>query len=426
MRKTSKVSNADNTTNTVMIVSDGTSRQIGSETGGTVVLTSGGADTGKTGSTIRPTIACSDASMFVADMNGKLCRDCKDALEERGFRVICFDPADSEHSARFNPLAGLESPNDVPFYTDLLLKASHDIDGSYVDNNDKILLSTALYALAEELAHFPKNPAGLIHLLRMINPKEMEDLKGSRIGKLLEAHNTAYFARTGRKSLAYEYIQKLEGHPASAVSGMLTELMSLLSVLDTREMRLLTGTSDFAPDDICKEKTAFFLEFSDIDSASNWCSNLVFSLVRSDIARYADSQSGGRLSRPVILMLNDLGSTPKLYDIMRILPGLRSRNISAMVAFQTVSQMQALYGNGWTTLLGVADTVAYLGGNDPDTAAFFSRVFNVPTEALMDLPKCRSYIKNLGEKAFLAETKLFSTTSGTPVKTKAHNDMCAE
>ncbi len=423
MRKTSKPSLADNT---VMIVSDGTSRQIGSKEGGCVILMAGGADTGKTDSAIRPTIACSDASMVITDLNGKLYRECKESLEERGFRVICFDPANPERSARFNLFASLETANDVPYFTELLLKTAHDIDGSYVDNDDRILLDAVLYALAEEIPHFPKNSAGLSQLLRMMDPKEMEDLKNSRIGKLMEAHNTEYRTRTGRKSLAYEYIQKIEGHPISTLSGMLMEVMSLLSVLDTPDMRLLTSISDFAPEDICKEKTALFLEVSNIDIVRNLCSNLVFSLVRSGIARYADSQPGGRLSKPMILMLDDFGSTQKLYDIMRTLPGLRSRNISAMVAFQTISQMQSLYGNDWGTLLGVSDTVVYLGGNDPDTAAYFSRVFNVPAEILMNLPKCNGYVKNLGEKAFLAETKLFSTTSGTPVKTKAHNDMCAE
>ena len=46
---------------------------------------------------------------------------------------------------------------------------------------------------------------------------------------------------------------------------------------------------------------------------------------------------------------------------------MRSRNISASVIIQNISQLKALFEKQWESIIGNCDEFLYLGGNEPST-----------------------------------------------------------
>ena len=58
---------------------------------------------------------------------------------------------------------------------------------------------------------------------------------------------------------------------------------------------------------------------------------------------------------------------------------LRSRNIMSTIVLQNISALKALFKDDWEGLLGNADTLVYLGGNEPSTHKYISELLGKET-----------------------------------------------
>ena len=58
---------------------------------------------------------------------------------------------------------------------------------------------------------------------------------------------------------------------------------------------------------------------------------------------------------------------------------MRSRNIMSTIILQNISALKALYKNEWEGLLGNADTMLYLGGNEQSTHKYISEMLGKQT-----------------------------------------------
>ena len=399
-----------------MVLPNGTLRQLGLPNDPRNCLTAlvGAPAAGKTNSTFRTTLAVSNASVVVLDQKGRLCQEFKSDYESRGFQVHLLNFQDPAHSARFNPLKNVKTTTDVRKFTDMMVKLTSDpYSHSLYDEAPKILLNAALGALAENISGFQKIMADFIRLLKMIDARDFEDFEKSRIYKLFREHNEEYRKRTGERSWAFDQLRKFSGLPASQISSILVQAQTTIDSMDSREMRRMTAFDDIDFDRIGEEKTAIFVQTSDTDRSKDLPINLFFSSLMSSLSDHADSMPDGRLPRPVLFMLDDFCTSAKIYNFANMMSNMRSRNISAMFAIQAISQLEAYYGQEWTTIINDCDTVAYLGGNDPRTADYFSKVFNVPLEDIMNMGLKENYMKMRGEKAQLSKTQFFTDSTGT-------------
>ena len=87
-----------------------------------------------------------------------------------------------------------------------------------------------------------------------------------------------------------------------------------------------------------------------------------------------------------------LSLSPLPDGFTEIISTMRSRNISANIILQNKAQLQALFKDTWQAIIGNADTLIYLGGNEPETHKYITEMLGKYT-----LGK-RSSSESLGSK----------------------------
>lgn len=66
-------------------------------------------------------------------------------------------------------------------------------------------------------------------------------------------------------------------------------------------------------------------------------------------------------------------------DFPSRLATMRKYNISATIALQNISQIEAMYENDWKTLVGNCSTVVFLGSQEPEVLKYFSEMLGNAT-----------------------------------------------
>ena len=84
----------------------------------------GGTGTGKSSTTLIPSICTMQGSMIIHDPSGELFLKSSGRLKERGYKVQILNFADARYSVRFNPLARIDSLSDVNKLASLLIRTA--------------------------------------------------------------------------------------------------------------------------------------------------------------------------------------------------------------------------------------------------------------------------------------------------------------
>src|SRR5699024_6842635 len=81
----------------------------------------------------------------------------------------------------------------------------------------------------------------------------------------------------------------------------------------------------------------------------------------------ADYKYGGRLPHHVRFLLDEFANVGLIPDFDKLIATIRSRNISATIVLQTLSQLKSIYDKKTETIVGNCDTSIFLGGNETST-----------------------------------------------------------
>ena len=93
----------------------------------------------------------------------------------------------------------------------------------------------------------------------------------------------------------------------------------------------------------------------------------------------ADKVHQGALPVPVRLMMDEFCNVSLPDDFGKLQATMRSRNIMSTIVLQNISALKALFKDDWEGLLGNADTLVYLGGNEPSTHKYISELLGKET-----------------------------------------------
>ena len=139
--------------------------------------------------------------------------------------------------------------------------------------------------------------------------------------------------------------------------------------------------------DLGREKTAVFLTVSDTDCSMDGLANLLYTQALQSLCAAADKSPGHRLAVPVRFILDDFAANTCIPDFDKTISVIRSREISASIILQSLSQLEALYGHAKAlTILNNCDHCLYLGGQDVETAQFISKKADKPTSDILNMP----------------------------------------
>ncbi|MBQ3285739.1 MAG: type IV secretory system conjugative DNA transfer family protein [Ruminococcus sp.] len=351
---------------------------------------------GKTTGYVLPNLLRMNGSCIVADTKGNLKRKTQDYLKKKGYKIHCIDFIDLRRSDAYNPLDyirrdrdGRISEQDVTSVAKSIVPAMSSEEPFWEMAAQTLL--TALIAYVLEAC--PEEEQNLISVIKIFN--NFEGMKGRKLFTALYGKNP--------DSLAYRRYEMMNGvvqaeRTWNCIRQFLTEALELFDVREAH--RVFCGKSSFRFSDLGEEKSVLFLNISDVDRAFDRVIGLMYTQLFQELCRQADNSPGDRLKVPVRIILDDFSTNFKIPDFDKTLSVIRSREISATLILQSLTQLVDMYGRAKSdTIINNCDHILYLGGQDMTTAEYIANRANVSPFTVLSMPLQAAYLLERGRSA---------------------------
>ena len=395
------------------------SRQTGLNNNDLIIGPSGA---GKTTGYVIPNINQHYGSYIIADTKGNLARTLTPSLEEAGYNVQTLDFVNLKQSCRFNPLDYIRwdgktyNEQDVIKIASVLCPVKSQKDPFWEETAQMVIASLICFVLEA----FPRKEQDLVtvsKLFKLMNDKNMEKLFLS-----LELKNP--------NSLAVKLF-KSYSHGANSEKTWSCILMFLSRALRIFELNGAEKISrdevnTFSFEEIGTKPSALFVNVSDTDRSMDALANVFYYQAFQQLCSIADRNADSRLKVPVQIILDDFATNVFIPDFDKTISVIRSREISACLIIQSISQLFSLYDkNAGNTILNNCDHILYLGGQDLDTADLISARVNLSRETVLSMPINKAYFLERGSKCSLVDKiRPFANTSDNAKESHEKETEC--
>lgn len=337
-------------------------------------LVIGGTGDWKTRSFVKPNILQGNSSYIVTDTKGLIIHEVGYALTEMGYQIKVFNLIDFENSDQFNVFHYMTKETDIDKVAEAIVQATKKSDNSGEDfwAQAEMLLMRALIGFLYFDAPLTGYIANLAHVADLIRIMTRQDPKiPSLLERLFEELEEALPNNYANKQWRL-FNKNFTGETRNSVAAIVS---ARFSVFDHEAVKKLIEVDTLEIEKWQLEKTAVFIHIPETDKAYQFLSALLFQTIFETSIRTADSLIKGEHSTHRIEEMSHLqiygdelaqvGKIPLLPEIMSV---IRSREISAKLMIQSISQLQELYGEKNTkTILNNCGALLYLGTNDKDT-----------------------------------------------------------
>jgi type IV secretory pathway TraG/TraD family ATPase VirD4 len=370
----------------------------------------GPSGAGKTRGYVLPNLLQCSESMVITDTKGALCAQVGPLLEQEGIKVVALDLADCASSPYgYNPLAYIRQDGCRQYaQQDILTLAAGLVPlettrDPYWETMARIYLESAISYVLEAL---PPEEHSLSAVVRLVG----EMGRGGRYQRLMEE-----LEMVDPESFAlsrYRMFHALAESASTTAACVYSFLVSKLAPLSfDGAVRLFANPRQVSLRELGQKKTALFVTISDTDSSLYRLADVFYTQALHTLCTLADKSPGHRLPVPVRFYLDDFASNVVIPDFDRIISVIRSRDISVSVIIQSLSQLEALYGNARAaTILNNCDNLLCLGaGRDVATADYISRQADKPLSTVLNTPLEDAWLLTRGKRA--QQVKKFDVTT---------------
>jgi len=296
-------------------------------------------------------------SLIVLDPQGELESHLLDYARVTGHLVIIHDPTD-DTLPRFNLAYGVENVSDAQAIAGVLVGRG---DGGHEDFWTK----SARNLLAACLLRFESLGSIL---------EAFDDLH-TLSGVLMEKDD-------GAANLARSFAAGVKVNDRSAPGILATLQASTLSAWAERTVQAATGATDFTAEMIIERPTLLLLRCPGrYMKVYGPYLGAVLQRLMLDLDTVAGQSADGALERPVKIVIDEFPLMGHLGSIVEAVNLFRKRHISIVIAAQTLSQFDLIYGRaGAEALIAGMGTQVYFGSCDAATARFVSQSLGRATE----------------------------------------------
>lgn len=361
----------------------------------------GPSGAGKTRGYVLPNILQCNESLIVADTKNTLRAQTEAVLRQSGYQVFSLDLTGAGPSHGYNPLDYVRVDPGTQRYSEqdvmtvaaslIPIQTPHD---PFWELSARIYLESIIGYVLECL---PEEEHTLNSVLRL-----SREIGSGRLAMLLDelaCQNPESFA-------VRRFTICRDGEKADRTNAcVLMFLAEKLAPLDSDGARAIFRNPDKIDlARIGREKTAVFLNASDTDRSMDRLANLFYAQALHVLCDSADRSPSHRLDVPVRFILDDFAANVYIPQFDRILSVIRSRNISASIILQSISQLEGLYGHAAaTTIINNCNHCLYLGGQDVETAKYMGIKANKSVSAMLNMPLDSAWLFARGEPAMLTQ-----------------------
>lgn len=342
------------------------------------VLVIGGSGSGKTRNYVKPNIMQLHSSYVITDPKGELLRDCGKLLAENGYKVKIFNLIHMDQSDKYNPFNYIVSEQDIlklinNLITNTTPSQTHKGE-AFWENAEKTLLQALFAYVHFEGLPEERNIGTVMELIRLAEVREEDETYVSALDILfqeLKEENPNHFA-----CKQYDLFKLAAGKTAKSI---LVSLGVRLSPFYIQSLANLLSDDTLELDMLGSEKTALFIILPDSDKTFNFIAAMMYQQLFDILAHKADTVYNGRLPYHVRFMLDEFANIGQIPDFEKYISTMRSREMSANIILQNISQLKSLYEKTWETITGNCDTLLFLGGKEQSTLEYLSKMIGKTT-----------------------------------------------
>ena len=338
----------------------------------------GGSGAGKTRFFVKPNLMEANCSFLVTDPKGETLRAVAPLLIQKGYVIKVFDLIDPSHSDSFNALAYIRDDKDVMKLVNNFIKNTTPKGAQQNDpfwERSEIALDTALILyLIHEAPPEEQNFEMLIYMIENGGAKEDDDDYQSPLDLLFEALEEEEPGHIAVRE--YKIYKQAAGKTAKSI---LISAAVRLSAFILPEIQNITAKDDMELEKMGERKQAVFAIIPDNDGTFNYIVGMLYTCAFQSLYYQADKVHQGALPVPVRMMMDEFCNVSLPDDFGKLQATMRSRNIMSTIVLQNISALKALFKDDWEGLIGNADTLLYLGGNEVSTFKYISELLGKET-----------------------------------------------
>ena len=359
------------------------------------VLVLGCSGGGKTRNHLKPNLMQCQGSYVVLDTKGSLYYEMGPYLRSRGYKVDLLDfTRDGEGSVGYDPLSYIRWSWGHPCTQDIITVASAICSTDEIDSDPFWASAAANYVASyivyvfEALPDREWNMASVVSVFEQVCEGNIEQLFCDLRRQDPESYAVSLFYRAKVTARA----ERMH----SSIMGIIAA--NILPFSHEGAMRSYQHAEQVDFRSFGREKRALFVKMDDLDHSLSAMTSLFIQQAFSALCDMADESCEGRLSVPVRFMLDDF-SNLRLPDFDDALSVIRSREISCTAICQTVSQLEARYGEAQAnSIMGNCDRHLVLGFQDERTARYFALRANKTPSTLLETPAGRWWLFERGQR----------------------------
>lgn len=344
------------------------------------VLVLGSSGSGKTRNFLKPNLLQCAGSYVVLDAKGRLYREMAPYLREHGYRTDCLDFTTMEGTIGYDPLHHVRWRRGRALAQDIIAIASALFPRADM-GDDPFWASAAANYVASYIAYvFEALPDDEWNMASVVSVYEQacEGNADAMFAELKSQDPESYAVALYRRARTTARAEKMHSSIMGIIAANLLPLTFDGALASFRRSEQI----DFR--DLGRGRRALFVTMDDMDRSLAPLTSLFVRQAFQSLCDFADSECpGGRLPVPARFMLDDFANLtlPGFDDILAV---IRSREVSCTVICQTVSQLEARYGEAEAnSIIGNCDRQLVLGFQDERTARYFSlRAGKTPTTLL--------------------------------------------
>ncbi len=391
------------------------------------------------------------ASILSVDCKGEEYRTTRGFLQEHGYATLLLDFRDPRHSLQYNLLFAVNRYMEkARRETDpgCVLEARAMAERQAKRLADSICSTTEL-AGHDDNPFFTETAKGLITAMILVvsefgEPEERHIVSVFRL--IVELNGLLQSDEKNQKSRLGTLLDLLPGDVrAKLYAGAATSadvrtgmnvfssaLAKLLTFLDAQMEQMICGQSPgLTAEEFLEKPTCIYLVLPDEDTTAHFFAALFLEQMTTTLVHMASVSPSQELPRPVLVLWDEFGQSPRCKNLRNWVSAWRSRRIRLLMALQTESQLEAIYGRS------VADVVLkntqirmYSNLGSEETAQKLSKEFGhytIVTQSVTDSGRSGSRSQSTTGKPLLSPEEIGALPLGTwIIKANNHHPILAK
>ncbi|MCL2574898.1 MAG: type IV secretory system conjugative DNA transfer family protein [Defluviitaleaceae bacterium] len=352
------------------------------------VLVFGGSGSGKTRFFGMPNIMQMHSSYVITDPKGELYLFLSKLLKRFGYDVRVLNLKEFDKSMGYNPFDYINKEDDILKVVNVIQNSTTEntkssADGDFWTKSEKLLYMALIgyikFHVKDKTLH---NMNTLVDMVTKMEVRENDETFKSQIDKDFER-----IAEMHPNDFAVRQYRKFKQGAGKTLKSIIISCGVRLSVFDIAAVRRVMEQDQMKLETIGDRKTALFIITDDSDTTYNFIAAMLYTQMFNVLINRAETKyasNGNRLPIHVRCILDEFANLGKLPNFQRLISTIRSREISACIIVQSLSQIKEIYKDSMNTIISNCDSKLFLGGDDEETLKYLTRVIGKETIDTMD------------------------------------------